>query len=118
MFPDAFSDLTKAIELGKEKQQRTTCQALCQRGLLYRKEGKIELAREDFNEAAKLGSHFAKNQVIVTDNNELRVNLIVILRKMQNISMQSSLFYCFFCASCTSVIHKTFQQAIKNLSFL
>ncbi|KAF2893708.1 hypothetical protein ILUMI_12465 [Ignelater luminosus] len=61
---DAFNDLTKAIELGKDEQQRTTCQALCQRGLLYRKEGKIDLAREDFNEAAKLGSHFAKNQLI------------------------------------------------------
>lgn len=39
------------------------CQASCQRGLLHRKSGNDELAKEDFEKAAKLGSQFAKSQV-------------------------------------------------------
>ncbi|XP_031354339.1 tetratricopeptide repeat protein 36 homolog [Photinus pyralis] len=61
----AFDDLTMAIDLGsKNSQKRTLCQAYCQRGLLYRKDEKIELAKEDFEKAASLGSLFAKNQLI------------------------------------------------------
>jgi predicted RNA polymerase sigma factor len=39
-------------------------QAICQRGLLHRKLGKDNEARQDFQEAAKLGSSFAKQQVV------------------------------------------------------
>ncbi|XP_018329707.1 tetratricopeptide repeat protein 36 homolog [Agrilus planipennis] len=61
---DALDDLTKAIELSGDKLLRTKREALCQRGLLYRKMENEELARNDFNEASKLGSQFAKNQLI------------------------------------------------------
>ncbi|GJQ81758.1 hypothetical protein Trydic_g305 [Trypoxylus dichotomus] len=61
---NAFDDLTKAIELSKDNQNKTLCQALCQRGLIYRKWEKIELARNDYEKAAKLGSKFAKSQLI------------------------------------------------------
>ncbi|KAF5287505.1 hypothetical protein FQA39_LY04133 [Lamprigera yunnana] len=62
---DAFSDLNKAIELGsKNEEKRTLCQAYCQRGLLYRKNEQTELAKSDFGQAARLGSSFAKNQLV------------------------------------------------------
>ena len=61
----AFNDLTMAIDLAsKTSQNRTLCQAFCQRGLLYRKQEQVELAKEDFAKAANLGSLFAKNQLI------------------------------------------------------
>lgn len=60
---EAFSDLTKAINLAKMSQVKTLSQALCQRGLLYRKSSKFDEARQDFEKAAKLGNHFAKSQV-------------------------------------------------------
>lgn len=65
-FPDAISDLNRAIELTKG-QGKTGCQALCQRGLLYRKMGKDENARDDFQCASKLGCSFATNQVTQND---------------------------------------------------
>lgn len=64
----SFEDLSKAIRFAKEKQKRTLCQGLCQRGLLHRKWGKTEEARADFNEAAKMGSLFARNQVSIYIN--------------------------------------------------
>ncbi|XP_026468694.1 tetratricopeptide repeat protein 36 [Ctenocephalides felis] len=60
---DALSDLTMAVNLSSGKG-RSGVQALCQRGLLYRKTGEDDLAREDFNKAASLGSTFAKNQLV------------------------------------------------------
>ncbi|KAK4873868.1 hypothetical protein RN001_013228 [Aquatica leii] len=61
----ALYDLTKAISLGsRNEEQRTLCQAYCQRGLLYRKDDQVDLARDDFGKAAKLGSVFAKNQMV------------------------------------------------------
>lgn len=57
-----MTDLNKAIEHG-DKQFKTKCHALCQRGVLYRKQERMELARADFEEAARLGSKFAKTQV-------------------------------------------------------
>ncbi|KAF5292717.1 hypothetical protein FQR65_LT11185 [Abscondita terminalis] len=61
----AFEDLSKAIIIGsRNDERRTLCQAYCQRGLLNRKENRIDAARDDFNHAAKLGSFFAKNQLV------------------------------------------------------
>lgn len=60
-FSGALSDLNKALELASPG--RTKCQALCQRGLLLRKQEKIDEAKRDFTEAVKLGSKFAKSQV-------------------------------------------------------
>lgn len=55
-------DIEKALTLSKRKG-RVGCQALCQRGVIFRKLGNDEKAKADFNEAAKLGSEFAKKQV-------------------------------------------------------
>ncbi|XP_073837733.1 tetratricopeptide repeat protein 36 homolog [Musca autumnalis] len=60
---DAFADLNKAIEYGAT-QHKTRCHALCQRGVLYRKMDKVDDARRDFEEAAKMGSKFAKTQLV------------------------------------------------------
>ncbi|XP_013103966.2 tetratricopeptide repeat protein 36 homolog [Stomoxys calcitrans] len=60
---DAFDDLDKAIEYGAT-QLKTKCHAYCQRGVLYRKKEKLDEARRDFEEAAKLGSKFAKTQLV------------------------------------------------------
>ena len=51
-----------AIELS-ELQLKTKCHALCQRGVLHRKQENLDAARLDFEAAAKLGSKFAKTQV-------------------------------------------------------
>ncbi|XP_017491775.1 PREDICTED: tetratricopeptide repeat protein 36 homolog [Rhagoletis zephyria] len=60
---DALADLNKAIELCI-KTPRTKCTALCQRGVLYRKQSNLDAARKDFEEAAQLGSSFAKTQLV------------------------------------------------------
>ncbi|KAJ8731599.1 hypothetical protein PYW07_004763 [Mythimna separata] len=61
---DAMSDLDRAIELTVGKQSRARALALCQRGVLLRKRGQDDDARAAFTEAAKLGSSFAKKQVV------------------------------------------------------
>ncbi|XP_077288924.1 tetratricopeptide repeat protein 36 [Arctopsyche grandis] len=58
----AFSDLTEALKFS-DKNGKAYKQALCQRGLLHRKLGRDDEARRDFQEAAKLGSPFAKQQL-------------------------------------------------------
>ncbi|XP_071446678.1 tetratricopeptide repeat protein 36 homolog [Hetaerina americana] len=60
---DALVDLNNALNLSQKKGQ-VARQALCQRGMIYRKEGKDEEATEDFKEAAKLGSEFARSQIV------------------------------------------------------
>lgn len=61
---EAFRDLTKAIELSGDTYKKTRCKALCQRGILFRKNDLLEEAKVDFNGAAKLGSKFAKSQLV------------------------------------------------------
>lgn len=60
---EAQVDLSKAIELCSE-QPRTKCTALCQRGVLYRKQNNVDAARKDFENAAQLGSSFATTQLV------------------------------------------------------
>ncbi|XP_014096252.2 tetratricopeptide repeat protein 36 homolog [Bactrocera oleae] len=60
---EALVELSHAIELCTE-QTRTKCTALCQRGVLYRKQNNVDAARKDFEEAAQLGSSFAKIQLV------------------------------------------------------
>ncbi|XP_035785397.1 tetratricopeptide repeat protein 36 homolog [Anopheles albimanus] len=60
---DALKDIERALELS-ERTGRTGCRALCQRGILRRKDGDVDGAREDFEAAARLGSHFARTQLI------------------------------------------------------
>ncbi|XP_074036087.1 tetratricopeptide repeat protein 36 homolog [Leptinotarsa decemlineata] len=63
-FEDALNDATKAINLSTDKYKRTLCLAYCQRGILHRKAENMEMAREDFENAAKMGNDFAKKQLI------------------------------------------------------
>ncbi|KAJ8923318.1 hypothetical protein NQ315_001876 [Exocentrus adspersus] len=44
--------------------KKTLCQAYCQRGLLHRRADRTDEARTDFEIAAKMGSRFAKGQLI------------------------------------------------------
>ncbi|KAJ9575758.1 hypothetical protein L9F63_007404 [Diploptera punctata] len=60
---DAIKDLNEAITLSRG-QGKSGCQALCQRGIIYRKEGNDDLAKQDFEAAARLGSQFAKSQLV------------------------------------------------------
>ncbi|KAG5899039.1 hypothetical protein JTB14_000063 [Gonioctena quinquepunctata] len=63
-FEDAFNDVTKAIELITDKHKKTKCLAYCQRGILHRRAEREELARADFEIAAKMGNNFAKGQLV------------------------------------------------------
>lgn len=58
-------------------QKQTLRQALCQRGLLYRRKGMLEEARSDLGRAAEMGSKFAKNQV--KENNQLLIKRLLLL---------------------------------------
>lgn len=60
---DAMTDLNKAITLSGGKG-RAACQAYTQRAMLYRLQANDDLAREDFQAAANLGSEFAKAQLV------------------------------------------------------
>lgn len=61
---DAMLDLDCALKLTMGKKNRTRALALCQRGVLLRKRGADDEARSTFTEAAKLGSSFARKQVV------------------------------------------------------
>ncbi|KAL9703321.1 hypothetical protein quinque_006839 [Culex quinquefasciatus] len=59
----ALDDIEQALRLSSSSG-RTGCKALCQRGILKRKNNDTEGARQDFEQAAKLGSNFARTQMI------------------------------------------------------
>ncbi|XP_075978335.1 tetratricopeptide repeat protein 36 homolog [Anticarsia gemmatalis] len=61
---EAMSDLDRALQLTAGHKSRARALALCQRGVLLRKRGNDDDARTAFNEAALLGSSFAKKQVV------------------------------------------------------
>ncbi|XP_053609014.1 tetratricopeptide repeat protein 36 [Plodia interpunctella] len=61
---EAMSDIDRALHLTEGKRSRARALALCQRGVLLRKRGADADARAAFTEAAKLGSGFAKKQVV------------------------------------------------------
>ncbi|XP_015515332.2 tetratricopeptide repeat protein 36 [Neodiprion lecontei] len=60
---DAMKDLNLALKLSNGRGKAGN-RALCQRGILLRKNGKLDEARRDFSEAAKGGSKFAKTQLV------------------------------------------------------
>lgn len=60
----ALNDLQKAIELCGDSFQLTKCRAFVQSGIIKRKQNDLDSAREDFNEGAKLGSQFARQQLV------------------------------------------------------
>jgi tetratricopeptide (TPR) repeat protein len=65
---EALQDLDMAISLAHSSEVSSSTlavrQALCQRGILLKISGDYDLARESFQEAANLGSHFAAKEVI------------------------------------------------------
>lgn len=60
----ALADLSRSIFLSKDSHQLTKCRAFCQRGIIKRKLNDLEGAHDDFNQSAKLGSKFARQQLI------------------------------------------------------
>jgi len=63
--PDqALLDLDQAILLSGGGRGRAGSAALCQRGVLYRKEGRDDDAMADFQVAAEEGSGFAKSMLV------------------------------------------------------
>lgn len=63
MVTEAREDLNNAINLSQGRG-RAACQAYCQRGLINLKENRTEDAKRDFEFAVKLGSQFAKAQLV------------------------------------------------------
>ena len=61
---EAIIDLNKSIELATDAFKLTKCRALTQRGIIKRKQNDLDGARDDFNESAKLGSKFARQQLV------------------------------------------------------
>ena len=64
LLPAALQDLDRAVSLSVGSARRTGCQALVQRGLLRRLARQDDAARADFEEAAALGSEFARQQAV------------------------------------------------------
>ncbi|KAK4296261.1 hypothetical protein Pmani_031232 [Petrolisthes manimaculis] len=60
---EAMTDLDAALELSQGKG-RAACQAYTQRAMIHRLRGDNDNARLDFQEAANLGSEFAKAQLV------------------------------------------------------
>ncbi|MPC13786.1 Tetratricopeptide repeat protein 36 [Portunus trituberculatus] len=59
---EAMADLETAVRMS-QGQGRAACQAFTQRAMVHRLQGHDDLARADFQEAANLGSEFAKAQL-------------------------------------------------------
>ncbi|NXQ27050.1 TTC36 protein, partial [Alaudala cheleensis] len=62
--PGALQDLDAAIRLSRGRG-RAACQSLVQRGLIHRLQARDEDARRDFERAARLGSAFARQQLVL-----------------------------------------------------
>ncbi|XP_023235830.1 tetratricopeptide repeat protein 36 homolog [Centruroides sculpturatus] len=59
----ALEDLNNAINVSQDKG-KACCQAYCQRALIHRLQGNNDAARKDFESSARLGSEFAKSQLV------------------------------------------------------
>ncbi|KAG0726687.1 Tetratricopeptide repeat protein 36 [Chionoecetes opilio] len=60
---EAMADLNTAVTLSQGRG-RAACQAFTQRAMVHRLQGHDDLARADFQEAANIGSEFAKAQLV------------------------------------------------------
>ncbi|NXG49549.1 TTC36 protein, partial [Psilopogon haemacephalus] len=63
-WPGALRDLDAAIRLSRGRG-RAACQSFVQRGLIHRLQGRDEEARRDLERAARLGSAFARRQLVL-----------------------------------------------------
>ncbi|XP_052008857.1 tetratricopeptide repeat protein 36 [Xyrauchen texanus] len=81
----AAEDLERAISLSRGAG-RSACQALVQRGLLFRLEGHDEEARVDFERAAGLGSEFARQQAVLLNPYAALCNRMLseVINKLRN----------------------------------
>ncbi|NXK63913.1 TTC36 protein, partial [Sylvietta virens] len=62
--PGALQDLDAAVRLSRGRG-RAACQSFVQRGLIHRLQARDEDARRDFERAARLGSAFARQQLVL-----------------------------------------------------
>lgn len=87
----ALEELEKAVALSCGKG-RSACQALVQRGLVYRLQGHDESAREDFQRAAGLGSQFARHQLALMNPYAALCNrmLTQMVEKLRNPNVQQN----------------------------
>ncbi|NWW45781.1 TTC36 protein, partial [Pedionomus torquatus] len=60
----ALRDLEAAIRLSRGRG-RAACQSFVQRGLIHRLQAREEAAQQDFERAARLGSSFARRQLVL-----------------------------------------------------
>ncbi|XP_015110967.1 tetratricopeptide repeat protein 36 isoform X2 [Diachasma alloeum] len=60
---DALENLNEALRMTNSRG-KVAGKALCQRGLLHRLAGREDQAKQDFQEAAKNGSTFARTQLV------------------------------------------------------
>ncbi|KAG5269066.1 hypothetical protein AALO_G00197930 [Alosa alosa] len=81
----AILDLERAIALSGGTG-RTACQALVQRGLLFRLGNQKEEARQDFTQAAALGSKFAQQQAVLLNPYAALCNRMLseVINKLRN----------------------------------
>ncbi|XP_035009643.1 tetratricopeptide repeat protein 36 [Hippoglossus stenolepis] len=92
----ALQDLDRAVSLSVGGARRTGCQALVQRGLLRRLARQDDAARADFEEAAALGSEFARQQAVALNPyaalcNKMLSEVINQLRNPEAAEMQASM---------------------------
>ena len=81
----AILDLERAIALSGGTG-RSACQALVQRGLLFRLGNQTEEARQDFTRAAALGSKFAQQQAVLLNPYAALCNRMLseVINKLRN----------------------------------
>lgn len=81
-----MNDLNTAITLS-QGQGKSCRQALCQRGLIHRKNGHDDKALQDFKHAAELGSPFAKMALVQLNPYAALCNQMLsqVMNKLKNI---------------------------------
>ncbi|XP_066837474.1 tetratricopeptide repeat protein 36 [Anser cygnoides] len=87
----ALRDLDTAIHLGRGCG-RAACQSFVQRGLIHRLQARDEDARRDFERAARLGSAFARQQLVLLNPYSALCNqmLCEMLGRLRNPNSASS----------------------------
>uniref|UniRef100_A0A8C3RVH1 Tetratricopeptide repeat protein 36 n=1 Tax=Chelydra serpentina TaxID=8475 RepID=A0A8C3RVH1_CHESE len=88
----ALQDLDTALRLS-QGTGRVACQCFVQRGLLNVLRGHEDNARQDFEQGARLGSPFARHQLVLMNPYSALCNqmLMEMMRKLQNPDIQGSI---------------------------
>uniref|UniRef100_A0A8C8S170 Tetratricopeptide repeat protein 36 n=1 Tax=Pelusios castaneus TaxID=367368 RepID=A0A8C8S170_9SAUR len=87
----ALQDLDKALDLSRGTGH-VACQGFVQRGLINQLQGHEENARQDFEQAASLGSAFARHQLVLMNPYSALCNQMLseMMRKLQNPDIRGS----------------------------